>query len=213
MLTIVGAALLLAINAFFVAAEFSAVSARRSLLETAAPSNLLARLALEIKRKLNLYLSSCQVGVTVASLGLGAADRPDHGGDFPQAAAGGWRAGRGRAARGIHHRAGDHHGAAHHRRGAGAQELGHSLQRPAAAAPGGTAHRFHVRVLSGHLGGRRRQRRIAALSWASRRTCAATSGCRIRKRSCAGCWPRRWRAGPSAKSSSRFSHPLSTFRN
>lgn len=64
------------LNGYFVAAEFSAVSARMSRLESEAEKNLLSRLALEIKRKLDLYLSSCQLGITLASLGLGAVTEP-----------------------------------------------------------------------------------------------------------------------------------------
>ncbi len=67
---------LVALNGFFVAAEFAAVSARLSRLESEADQRLLARIALQIKRKLDLYLSSCQLGVTLASLGLGALTEP-----------------------------------------------------------------------------------------------------------------------------------------
>lgn len=67
---------LVALNGYFVAAEFAAVGARTSRLQQAADSGLLARLALEIKRKLDLYLSTCQFGITVASLGLGAVTEP-----------------------------------------------------------------------------------------------------------------------------------------
>jgi CBS domain containing-hemolysin-like protein len=67
---------LVAANAFFVAAEFAAVSARLSRLESEASSGLLARLAILIKKRLDLYLSSCQLGVTLASLGLGAVTEP-----------------------------------------------------------------------------------------------------------------------------------------
>jgi CBS domain containing-hemolysin-like protein len=67
---------LVAINAFFVAAEFASVSARQSRLEADAESRFLARLALTVKRQLDLYLSSCQLGVTLASLGLGAVTEP-----------------------------------------------------------------------------------------------------------------------------------------
>jgi CBS domain containing-hemolysin-like protein len=63
-------------NAYFVAAEFSAVSARLSRLQTEASSSLLSRLALRIKMRLDLYLSACQLGVTLASLGLGAVTEP-----------------------------------------------------------------------------------------------------------------------------------------
>ncbi|HTL30122.1 MAG TPA: hemolysin family protein [Tepidisphaeraceae bacterium] len=67
---------LVALNGFFVAAEFAAVSARMSRLETLADKNFLARLALDVKRRLDLYLSSCQLGITLASLALGAVIEP-----------------------------------------------------------------------------------------------------------------------------------------
>ena len=64
------------LNGYFVAVEFAAVSARTSRLEQDAERNLFARLGLEIKKKLDLYLSSCQLGVTLASLALGAVTEP-----------------------------------------------------------------------------------------------------------------------------------------
>jgi CBS domain containing-hemolysin-like protein len=67
---------LVALNGYFVAAEFAAVSARASRLEVLAKRSGLARLALLCKRKLDLYLSSCQLGITLASLGLGAVIEP-----------------------------------------------------------------------------------------------------------------------------------------
>jgi CBS domain containing-hemolysin-like protein len=67
---------LVAANAFFVASEFAAVSARLSRLEAEASGGLLARLATVIKKRLDLYLSACQLGVTLASLGLGAVTEP-----------------------------------------------------------------------------------------------------------------------------------------
>lgn len=73
---IVATLTLVALNGFFVAAEFAAVGARASRLETAAEESLLARMALQIKRRLDLYLSSCQLGVTLASLALGAVTEP-----------------------------------------------------------------------------------------------------------------------------------------
>jgi CBS domain containing-hemolysin-like protein len=63
-------------NAYFVAAEFSAVSARASRLQLETEKSFLSRLALKIKIHLDLYLSSCQLGVTLASLGLGAVTEP-----------------------------------------------------------------------------------------------------------------------------------------
>ncbi|HEY8747189.1 MAG TPA: hemolysin family protein [Tepidisphaeraceae bacterium] len=65
---------LVAVNAYFVAAEFAAVGARASLLEV--EKGPLARLALRVKNQLDLYLSSCQFGVTIASLALGAVTEP-----------------------------------------------------------------------------------------------------------------------------------------
>jgi CBS domain containing-hemolysin-like protein len=71
---------LVAINAFFVAAEFSAVAARASRFENHPGSSSLQRLLFracrDIKRRLAFYLSSCQFGVTLASLGLGAVTQP-----------------------------------------------------------------------------------------------------------------------------------------
>jgi CBS domain containing-hemolysin-like protein len=67
---------LVAANAYFVAAEFAAVSARLSRLQSEASTSILSRLALLIKTRLDLYLSSCQLGVTLASLGLGAVTEP-----------------------------------------------------------------------------------------------------------------------------------------
>jgi CBS domain containing-hemolysin-like protein len=67
---------LVGLNGFFVAAEFAAVGARASRLETQAATSLLARLSLDIKRRLDLYLSTCQLGITVASLGLGYVTEP-----------------------------------------------------------------------------------------------------------------------------------------
>jgi len=67
---------LVALNGFFVAAEFSAVQARASRLEAEAERSFAARVALLVKRRLDLYLSSCQLGVTLASLGLGAITEP-----------------------------------------------------------------------------------------------------------------------------------------
>ena len=67
---------LVALNGYFVAAEFAAVGARATRLEEQAKGSLLARLALEIKRRLDLYLSGCQLGITIASLALGYVTEP-----------------------------------------------------------------------------------------------------------------------------------------
>src|SRR5215213_11607724 len=67
---------LVALNGYFVAVEFAAVSARASRLETAAQTDLFAAMALRVKRQLDLYLSTCQLGITIASLALGAVIEP-----------------------------------------------------------------------------------------------------------------------------------------
>jgi CBS domain containing-hemolysin-like protein len=67
---------LVALNGYFVTSEYCAVTARASRLETEARKSLLAKLALSIKSRLDLYMSSCQLGVTLASLGLGAVTEP-----------------------------------------------------------------------------------------------------------------------------------------
>lgn len=63
-------------NGYFVAAEFAAVGARVSRLQLEAEKKFLSRVALRVKKELDLYLSSCQLGVTLASLGLGAVTEP-----------------------------------------------------------------------------------------------------------------------------------------
>ena len=62
---------LVALNGYFVAAEFASVGARTSRLEIEAKDNVLARLGLAVKKRLDLYLSACQLGITIASLLLG----------------------------------------------------------------------------------------------------------------------------------------------
>ncbi|HSG82667.1 MAG TPA: hemolysin family protein [Gemmatimonadota bacterium] len=70
-------ALLVAANGFFVAAEFALVGAKDSrLANLEAGGDRLARVARKAKVELNLYLSSCQVGITLASLGLGWIGEP-----------------------------------------------------------------------------------------------------------------------------------------
>ncbi|MBC8029943.1 MAG: HlyC/CorC family transporter [Pyrinomonadaceae bacterium] len=69
--------LLVAANGFFVAAEFALVGVRRSRIETrAATGNRSAKRLLGILNNLNAYLSASQLGITLASLGLGYAGEP-----------------------------------------------------------------------------------------------------------------------------------------
>jgi CBS domain containing-hemolysin-like protein len=67
---------LVLLNAYFVACEFAAVSARLTRLQTEASGSLMSRMALAVKQRLDLYLSACQLGITLASLGLGAVTEP-----------------------------------------------------------------------------------------------------------------------------------------
>ncbi|MCL2823687.1 MAG: hemolysin family protein, partial [Polyangiaceae bacterium] len=64
-------------NAFFVAAEFALVRVRTTQLETSAQKGeKRAERALQISRKLDAYLSATQLGITLASLGLGWLGEP-----------------------------------------------------------------------------------------------------------------------------------------
>jgi CBS domain containing-hemolysin-like protein len=69
--------LLVLLNAFFVAAEFAIVKIRSSRIETLIEEgNKRAKFVGSIVNNLNAYLSACQLGVTLASLGLGWIGEP-----------------------------------------------------------------------------------------------------------------------------------------
>jgi magnesium and cobalt exporter, CNNM family len=69
--------LLLVANGFFVAAEFSLVKARQFRVKVSADAgNVAARLTLRIQHNLEAYLAACQLGITMASLGLGWVGEP-----------------------------------------------------------------------------------------------------------------------------------------
>ncbi len=69
---IVGVVLLVLVNAFFVISEFAIVKVRDTrVAELAATGSRRARVADHIVNHLDAYLSATQLGVTVASLGLG----------------------------------------------------------------------------------------------------------------------------------------------
>lgn len=69
--------LLVLLNGFFVAAEFAMVKVRNTRIDSLAQNgNLSARLAKNITNNLNAYLSACQLGITLASLGLGWIGEP-----------------------------------------------------------------------------------------------------------------------------------------
>ncbi|HEY3934445.1 MAG TPA: hemolysin family protein [Gemmatimonadales bacterium] len=64
-------------NAFFVAAEFALVSARKTRLEEMAhDGNRKATLALRAVQSLDRVISATQLGITLASLGLGSVGEP-----------------------------------------------------------------------------------------------------------------------------------------
>lgn len=77
LLKIFSVIILVFINGFFVAAEFAFVAVRKSRIETlAAEGKVAAQRLLEILNNLNPYLSASQLGITLASLGLGALGEP-----------------------------------------------------------------------------------------------------------------------------------------
>jgi CBS domain containing-hemolysin-like protein len=76
-LLVAAAAVLIALNAFFVIAEYALVRARHSRLELAAEEGQRgAKLALRQLDHINEYISTCQVGNTMASIGIGALGEP-----------------------------------------------------------------------------------------------------------------------------------------
>jgi CBS domain containing-hemolysin-like protein len=71
-LKILAVVVLVLLNGFFVAAEFALVRVRETQLETLAAKNQIrAKTARHIVHNLNSYLSATQLGITMASLGLG----------------------------------------------------------------------------------------------------------------------------------------------
>ncbi len=72
-LLVLVAALLIVLNAFFVVAEYALVRSRHSRLELAVEEGRRgAKLALRQLENINEYISTCQVGNTMASIGIGA---------------------------------------------------------------------------------------------------------------------------------------------
>jgi CBS domain containing-hemolysin-like protein len=71
------AVVLLILNGFFVGAEFALIAARRSKIEQlAAEGSKRAAVALRAVKELSLMLAGAQLGITMASLGLGAVAEP-----------------------------------------------------------------------------------------------------------------------------------------
>jgi len=69
--------LLVLLNAFFVIAEYALVRSRRTRLESLAEEGSRgARLALSQLEEIGDYIAACQVGITMASIGIGALGEP-----------------------------------------------------------------------------------------------------------------------------------------
>jgi CBS domain containing-hemolysin-like protein len=76
-LFVVLAIFLVALNGFFVAAEFGIVTLRKTRVRAIAKtSGLRGRILAKVHGQLDEYLSACQLGITLASLGLGWVGEP-----------------------------------------------------------------------------------------------------------------------------------------
>ncbi len=74
---LIGALFLVALNGFFVAAEFGLVKLRQTRVQSlAAKHGMRGRLLAKVHGRLDAYLSACQLGITLASLGLGWIGEP-----------------------------------------------------------------------------------------------------------------------------------------
>jgi CBS domain containing-hemolysin-like protein len=67
---------IVALSAFFVAVEFAALAAKRHRLQEAASTSRSARAALRNSSELTLLLAGSQLGITAATLALGAISKP-----------------------------------------------------------------------------------------------------------------------------------------
>jgi CBS domain containing-hemolysin-like protein len=76
-LKILAVIVLVGLNGFFVATEFALVKVRATQLEPlAATGHRRAKMSLHLVHHLDAYLSACQLGITLASLGLGWIGEP-----------------------------------------------------------------------------------------------------------------------------------------
>jgi CBS domain containing-hemolysin-like protein len=76
-LRLIFTAVLIAVNAFFVIAEYALVRSRKSRLEVMREEGARgAGLALEQLQNINEYISAVQIGVTMTSIGIGALGEP-----------------------------------------------------------------------------------------------------------------------------------------
>ena len=76
--------LLILLNGFFVLAEFGIVKVRHTQLNSLIiRGNRNAKITQEIISKLDYYLNACQLGITIASIGLGWIGEPVVASDLP----------------------------------------------------------------------------------------------------------------------------------
>jgi CBS domain containing-hemolysin-like protein len=76
-LFVVLALLLVVLNGFFVAAEFGIVTLRKTRVRAIAKNGgIRGRILFKVHSQLDAYLSACQLGITLASLGLGWVGEP-----------------------------------------------------------------------------------------------------------------------------------------
>jgi CBS domain containing-hemolysin-like protein len=76
-LLVILALFLVALNGFFVAAEFGLVKLRQTRIRAIARTHgLRGRMLAKVHGQLDAYLSACQLGITLASLGLGWVGEP-----------------------------------------------------------------------------------------------------------------------------------------
>ncbi|WP_020655463.1 hemolysin family protein [Massilia niastensis] len=77
LLFVILAIFLVALNGFFVAAEFSIVTLRKTRVRAIAKAaGMRGRILATVHGQLDAYLSACQLGITLASLGLGWVGEP-----------------------------------------------------------------------------------------------------------------------------------------
>ncbi len=77
LLLVAGALLLVFLNGFFVALEFSLVKLRQTRIKAIAQSKgWRGKILAKVHGQLDVYLSACQLGITLASLGLGWIGEP-----------------------------------------------------------------------------------------------------------------------------------------
>ncbi|SFA83340.1 Hemolysin, contains CBS domains [Collimonas sp. OK607] len=77
LLLVFAALFLVALNGFFVAAEFGLVKLRQTRIRAIAKTQgLRGRILATVHHQLDAYLSACQLGITLASLGLGWIGEP-----------------------------------------------------------------------------------------------------------------------------------------